>query len=262
MEMIALLKLHETTIVPMLLTNSETWVLQKEQQKKLERIEIWALKKLIGLPVTTPTVAIILLTGCLFTTQRIHQRQLLYLKTLLDRPRDNWTLLSLLHQKSENMWWAKHIDSLLEQYKLDYSWDAIKNMSFADWKRSVKIRIEEKHIERLKDGCSGAQGEKTKTKFFHNMLNDDNYRRNPSPSIINRTNLGARTIIMAMSGMLDCRNNYHFKYGTKLCDLCRTTDDETHRINYCRKFENVNLYHSDLKFEFKSIYSKDQEVVN
>ena len=72
MEMIALLKLHETTIIPTLLTNCETWVLQKEQQKKLERLELWALKKLIGLPTTTPTVAIIFLTGCLYTTQRIH----------------------------------------------------------------------------------------------------------------------------------------------------------------------------------------------
>ena len=143
--MSALLKLYETTIVATLLTNSESWVLQKEQQKKSERIELWALKKLIGLPSTTPTVAVIFMTGCLYTTQRIHQRQLCYLKTLLDRPEDNWTKMSLYIQRNENIWWAKQIDGLLEQYKLNYTWEQVKNMSIADWKRRVRIRVEDKN---------------------------------------------------------------------------------------------------------------------
>ena len=105
-EMSAILKLHESKIVSTLLTNSETWVLTKEQLKKIERIELWALKKLIGLPATTPTVAIIYATGCLYTTQRIHQRQLLYLETLLNRPENGWPRIHLHLQKTEGIWWV------------------------------------------------------------------------------------------------------------------------------------------------------------
>ena len=71
MEVWALLKLHETTIIPALLSNSETWVLGKENRKKLERIELWALKKMFGLEPTTPTLATMIVTVCLFTTQKI-----------------------------------------------------------------------------------------------------------------------------------------------------------------------------------------------
>ena len=113
---------------------------------------------------TTPTVAIIYATGCLYTTQRIHQRQLLYLKTLLNRPENDWPRIHLHLQKTEGIWWAKQIDGILEQYNLDYSWEQIRNMTVPDWKRRVQIRIEEKHKETLIDECNGAHGEKQKRK--------------------------------------------------------------------------------------------------
>ena len=101
-EVWALLKLHETSTVPTLLNNSETWVLSSEERKKLDRIELWAIKKILGIPPTTPTTTIMLVTGCLFTTQRIDLKQLLYLKTILNRNEDDWTKISLLQQKTEN----------------------------------------------------------------------------------------------------------------------------------------------------------------
>ena len=262
MEMAAILKLHETRIISTLLTNSETWVLQKEQLKKIERIELWALKRLIGLPPTTPTVAIVFLTGCLYTTQRIHQRQLVYLKTLLNRPDYDWSKLSLLQQDSENLWWAKQINELLEQYDLDFTWEQIRLMPFAEWKRRVKIKIEEKHIERMKDECGGADGEKTKTKHFCRILQDKNFQRKTAPIILNRSKIGARAIIMGMSGMLDCKNNYHHKYKTKICDTCEVIDDESHRINDCKKFEKINLYNSNVKFDYSCIYSMNSDAVD
>ena len=261
-EMSAILKLHESKIVSTLLTNSETWVLTKEQLKKIERIELWALKKLIGLPATTPTVAIIYATGCLYTTQRIHQRQLLYLKTLLNRPENDWPRIHLHLQKTEGIWWAKQIDGILEQYNLDYSWEQIRNMTVPDWKRRVQIRIEEKHKERLIDECNGAHGEKTKTKSIKRLIDVDNFTRSPVLNIVNRSKIGTRAVIMGMSGMLDCRNNYHHKYKTKLCDNCGVTDDEMHRINYCIHFKRDNLYNSNLKFDFSCIYSNDKENID
>ena len=82
----------------------------------------------------------------------------------------------------------------------------------------------------------------------------------PAPNILNRSKVGARTIIMGMSGMLQCRNNFYHKYKTKLCDTCEVVDDESHRINCCKKFEKINLYNSDIKFDFSCIYSMNVEA--
>ena len=258
MEIEGLLKLHESRIVSTLLTNCETWVLGKEERRKLERIELWALKKMIGLPPTTPTLAVIITTGCLFTTQRIDQRQLIYLKILLHRPDDNWTKRSLYIQNSEKIWWAKQINELLDSYDLDYTWDEIKKTPFATWKRLVQSKIEKKHLDRLKEGNVGVSGTKIKTKYIHDLLERDNYTRQPMKNILNRSKIGVRALIMGMSGMLDCANNFHFKYKRKTCDLCSEIDNESHRINHCKKYAYMNLHNSELKFDFSTIYSSEQ----
>ena len=256
MEVWALLKLHETTTVPTLLTNSETWVLGKEQRNKLERIEHWALKKLIGLPPTTPTTAVMITTGCLFTSQRIDQKQLIYLKTILSRPNDNWTKMSLTLQKEENLWWAKQISNLLQEYEIEDTWEEIRIMPFAQWKNKVKTQIEKKHIERMIDG------EGTKTRFIRHMLQHESYARKPMNNVLNRSKIGARAIIMGMSGMLDCANNFHFKYKRKTCNECGEIDDESHRINYCVKYQATNLYFSNTKFDFNSIYLNSKDALD
>ena len=251
MEVWALLKLHETTTIPTLLSNCETWVLGKEQHKQLERQELWALKKLFGLPPTTPNSAVMLLSGCLYTTQRIHQKQLLYLKTILSRPNDDWTKISLQIQESEKLWWAKQIEDTLKQYSIDLTWHEIKAMPFAEWKRLVKTKIEEKYIQRMKEGYQGSQGEKTKTKFIKNIIENNAYERKPMAHIMEgRSKTGARALIMGISGMLDCANNFHFKYERRNCNDCGVIDDESHRINYCKKYEAYNLYHSHTKYDF------------
>ena len=65
-------------------------------------------------------------------------------------------------------------------------------MPFAEWKRRVRIKIEGKHIERIKDEYGGADGEKTKTKHFRRILQDKNFQRITAPIILNRSKIGAR----------------------------------------------------------------------
>ena len=67
---------------------------------------------------------------------------------------------------------------------------------------------------------------------------------------------------MGMSGMVDCKNNYHLKYKTKICDTCEVIDDESHRINDCKKLEKINLYNLNVKFDYSCIYSMNSDAVN
>ena len=65
-----------------------------------------------------------------------------------------------------------------------------------------------------------------------------------------------------MFGMLECAKNYKGGYKDELCSVCQTIDDESHRINSCTKFSNINLCNSLVKFDFCSIYSQNQDVVD
>ena len=67
---------------------------------------------------------------------------------------------------------------------------------------------------------------------------------------------------MSMFGMLDCAGKYKYGYKGDLCSMCGTTDDENHRINFCPKFDKTNLCNSLVKFDFRSMYSSNQETVD
>ena len=190
----------------------------------------------------------------IFTSQRIDEKQLVYLKTILGRPEYDWSRKSLYLQRDENIWWAKQVNELLDNYDLDYTWDEIIKMPFAEWKRRVKQRIEAKHLECIKEGYHGPNGEKTKTAFIRYFLEKESYSWQPIKNVVNRSKLGARAVIMGMSGMLDCAKNFHLKYKRKICEICKVIDDASHRINHCGKFNDVNPFNSKHKFDFQSIY--------
>ena len=121
-QMRALLKLHETCTVVMLLSNCETWTLNKGEREYIQKIELWALKKILHVPITTPTPAIWFLTGFLMTPIKIDKKQLLYLKTLLNRPEHEWTKQMLLVLKRNGIGRAAQRDKILERYCLESDW--------------------------------------------------------------------------------------------------------------------------------------------
>ena len=257
----ALIRLHETCTIPMLLANCETWVLNKGEREKFQKIELWALKKLLNVPITTPTPAIWFVTGFLMTPILIDRRQLLYLKTLLDRPTNDWTGQMLFVLKKNDLGWARQIDRKLEEYELERSWENIADATFSAWKNTVITATEQMNREKLIDMCNGVKGEKTKTIFVHDVLKSDVYERKPMPSILKRNKLQARVQLMALFGMLDCANNFKCGNGGKDCRDCDVLDDENHRINDCSKFREFNLYHSPIKYDFKGIFSNDEDTV-
>ena len=260
-QMKALLKMHESCTVSTLLTNCETWVLNKSEREKLQRIELCALKKIINIPKTTPTTAIWYVTGLLLTPILIDKKQLLYLKTLLDRPTNNWTKQMLLVLKSNGIGWAKQIEKLLDKYGLENNWETISSQTIPQWKKLVTDATEKKNTETLVEMCYSKKGEKTKTKRLVEILESETYQRKPHMGIFQKSRLKARVYVMSMFGMLQCANNFKFGYGDNRCKECGVLDDENHRINYCCKFSEFNLFHSSVKYDFDGIFSTDNDVV-
>ena len=58
-----------------------------------------------------------------------------------------------------------------------------------------------------------------------------------------------------------CANNYANKYGGKICRECDTVDDESHRINHCEKYVNINRRANTEKINFDDIYCRNTEKV-
>ena len=61
--------------------------------------------------------------------------------------------------------------------------------------------------------------------------------------------------------MLDCRANFSKGYGGKMCAECKVLDDESHRVNDCVLYANVNLFSSDVRVDFSMIHSDDEEQI-
>ena len=192
----------------------------------------------------------------------IDKRQLLYLKTILDRPNDDWTKQMLYTLKNNNIGWASQINTRLKEYGLEETWDKISQIPTKNWKQTVTDATERMNRSKLIDMCNGNRGVKTKTEFVFNELQSESYERTPVQGIFKRNRLEARTQIMSLCHMLNCANNYKVGNSSQICTNCNEVDDENHRINDCSKYQQFNLFLSPIKYDFMSIYSKDEETIS
>ena len=259
-----LLDLHEKINIPSLLANSEAWCLSKGERDELEKIETQTLKELFDLPIHTPTTAIIYTLGTLFTSLRLDQKQLMYLHKLLNRHHTHWTHKTFQTLKNKDIGWSKNIRNTLNKYNLPTDFQVIKATSHNEWKRKVTAEIEKDNIERLKNECykveKGNKIEKTKTKSIIKHITKQEYTRGPPQELQYCNKHETKTIIIARYRMLECGSNFK---GTirEICDTCQLVDDETHRLNYCKAFKDVNFYESDIKIDFDDIYSTDIDIL-
>ena len=67
---------------------------------------------------------------------------------------------------------------------------------------------------------------------------------------------------MGRYGMLDCSKNYKTKYKDGKCKTCGVVDDESHRINECVTYKNVNYHGKPEKINFAQIYSSEAETLS
>ena len=263
-ETTVLLELHEKVILSALLTNAEAWTLNCGNKEELNKIEIQALKYMFDLPAHIPTPAIIYSLGTLYTHHRIDQKRLIYLHRLLNNRDETWTKQTLMTLINLNIGWGKSIMETLTEYELPTNLETIRTVTKRQWKRIIKEKVEIKNHVRLYEDChkkeNGEQIPKTKTKNIIEHLNSHTYQRMPLNELTHCTKQETKTILIARFGMLECGKN--FKGSLKeVCRYCNELDDENHRLNYCVKFQDTNLYDCDDKVNFYDIYSSDIQVI-
>ena len=164
--------------------------------------------------------------------------------------------------ENDDIGWAKQIKKTLNEYGIEESLSQIKDLSTTKWKKKINEVIELKHKERLMEMCYGRNGEKTKTTALLTKLKQETFKRAPCQKTIRMSRFLARVRIMSFFRMLFCLKNFKMGKNSDHCNLCNVVDDENHRINYCAKFKDRNLFDSPLKIDFDSIYSDDDEAVD
>ena len=256
-----LLELHEKISIAGLLNNAESWNLSKGEEDELEKIEIQAIKSLFDLPLHTPTAAIIYTLGILYTTQRVDQKQLMFLQKILQRKNDDWTRNTLKALTLKGIGWYRRIRNILRKYKLPLDFETIESYTPDSWRDTTTLAIEEINKTRLRADLNknenGTLIPKTKTKTIIDKLSAPDYTRKPESEIIQTTKNETKTCIIARYGMLECGVNYK---GTMkpTCDTCNTIDNEEHRMNDCIKWKSND---TNGKVTFNDIYSNDINIV-
>ena len=260
-----ILELYEKCIITSFLFNAESWTLTLTEEKQIDKILIQAMKRLFGLPTTTPSVAITYNFGLLYATQIVDKKKFIFLHKILSRKEDHWTYLMLIHLQSINAGWAKQIAEKLTHYQLETDWNKIKQKTTGQWKNEVISAVEKCNKAKLIANCttSTAEGLKvnSKTQYIHKTLTDTIQIRKLRPELINLSKRRARTIIYARTRMLQCGQNYKATM-TGLCAECKSPDDETHRLNNCVKWQETNNYNSVQKPDFNDIFSESTDVLD
>ena len=261
----AILELYEKCIITSFLFNAESWTLTLTEERRIDKTLIQAMKRLFGLPTTTPSTAIIFNFGLLYATQIVDQKRFIFLHKILSREDDHWTRLMLTHLQSINAGWAKQITEKLETYKLETNWNTIKQKTVGQWVGEVKSAIEKFNKDKLISNCTTTAPEgpqvNSKTRYIHEILTTTNHTRKPLPELLNLNKQRTRTIMFARTRMLQCGRNYK---GTmpELCENCKSPDDENHRLNHCSIWQETNNYSSMNKSEFSYIYSEESNMLN
>ena len=263
-ETAVLLELHEKVSISALLTNAESWTLNKGEITELERIEVQSLKYLFDLPSHTPTPAIIFALGTLYTNQRVDQKRFIRLHHILNQGEFHWTYKTLMILDSLDLGWSKSVKEALNEYDLPTDYDTVKHHPRRKWIQLVKTKIEAKNKQRLINDCHRKEGDalipRTKTASILPSLQTSTYTRKPSPEIVHFTKQQTKTLLIARYGMLECGTNFK---GTmkETCTACHVRDDENHRLNICPRYRDTNLLDSDESIDFQCIFSNEVNVI-
>ena len=253
-----ILQLHETFTISAILTNCETWTLTKTDRNKLDKMEIWAYKKLLGLPVTTPTAAVIFETRSMFTSIRVINKQLKYLHIVLSRSDVDLCKRSMLDEIKNSSGWGAYIMKILDECELPTTPEEIISKKRSEWWNLVECATLSLNTKMLLESCKDKGKTRSKTLPISQLLEQDSYQLDYSHNVLfELPRKTVKMIIMARYRMLDCAKNFKGKYGTEYCKECNVVDDESHRLNSCVKWKHVNLYNGGYSIDFNAVFSED-----
>ena len=156
--------LIETTIIPSILANTETWTqITENDMKMIDNKQYQMLKIVYEQPQGTPYWGIINETGLWPFSYIIKYKQLMWYHALIHSEEKRVAKKILEQQiKEKKNNWAKQVMRWGSELELDMNMNRIKNINKAKWKREIKGKSAEKIEKIIKEEAEN----KTKLRFI------------------------------------------------------------------------------------------------
>ena len=229
-----LIKLYQTTTLPVLLYGCEIWYISRDDIKELTNIQLTIIRTILKLPISTPKPALLGDIGEFPIELNIEERKLMYLhKAFTSKTRIND--ISHIQIEKYNNTKESIINcniTLLEKYNINEAKETISLMAKSKWKKIVKTKIEEKANEIYKNECEKLKKLKCLNQYKAKI------KRERYMDILQQERV--RVLFKVRTQMISVRNNFKNKYEDLMCPRCKKEiDDEKHLFTKCEKLANM-----------------------
>ena len=222
-EMETIWTLIESCIIPIITYGSETWDINQNQTKRLNRILDNIIKRILNLPQSTPRECLYYELGTLDIEHRIITKRINYATTLLIKNPDNLRdILKTTNPKS----WIQKTRQQARSVGLDL--ETLRHISAKDRKLSVK----ESTTKTMNDKHDTEGQNKSKFKF---LTTNSGTRRGAKPSYLYKLpKEQARAIFIARTRMIKVKTNYKNMYTNTICRGCGLKEEtQQHVLEEC-----------------------------
>ena len=234
-----------------ILTNSEVWFPLKESDlKDIKSADKNLLRKIFGVPVSTPIYLLYLEIGEIPIQYMIKARRINYLHYLLNSPKGEM-LRNVFEAQIRNPLkddWVNIIKKDLEGFNIKYSFDQISKIKETLFKKEAAKACKDYTLREL-------NFEKEKHEKGENLT----YNELKMQSYLSTSKLSAndaKFLFKIRSRMLDVRTNFEGLYKNNLiCQVCMSHTDTQELILSCSALGNNN------QIKYNDIFSKNLDIV-
>ena len=238
------LKLFETCLMPALLYGMEAWKkLSKAEIQHLEKIHGKALKKIFNLPITTPSIELIIETGVWRTEQKINYSSLMLDHNIINSSKDRLVKQIIQEQRAQN-----HQNTFYEKVRtiakeLNIKLEAAVTMKKSEWKRTIKYKVQNKIQERVEKEMEN----KTKLR----TVREDKWRRKEYIATCDSDRV--KDIVKLRLHMWELKKNYPREEEDMKCPICSQKEDTTEHMLECQTAEAVYRIRDDIPNQWAEV---------
>ena len=225
---------HEGIVMSKLLYNCETWTnLTKNNLEELEKIQNNAIKRLLRIPFSTPSMGLLYELKLPTIKARISIKKLMYIHKLYQHE-DSLAYAVLKEQENlPSNHFLKEIQEMMKNYNIKYNTEEIKAMSKSKWKTIVVQAVKKIDQKEIKEWCQ--KSSKCKDLIRSNEQNTNYIEKIDSQN--------AKIILMERLNMTNVKTNYQGRYhkpnSTLCCTLCEKEEETTNHLLQCSTLEKT-----------------------
>ena len=244
--------LRETLFMNAFLWNMETWYnIRKSDYEEIEKIDRILIKRILGVPSSTPSALLYLELGLVPLKYIIQARRLTFLRYILSRKEDDLLLkffMAQMREPSKNDW-CQTVKDDLQEFQIELNFDQIKSLSKLKWKKIVQKAMRTKAfddlIEKQTNYLKGEDLSYGKLEIRTYLLSKN-------------INTSQKNLIFKIrTNMINVKSNYSHSYIEFSCPCCKIEEDtQEHMLTTCQSITSKLT-----QKEYRAIFSQNENEI-